>query len=227
LAILENLENLISALELKVSESEWQNYYEESNYTTSSMRAKKRIVKSFLKEIPSVKTLWDLGANTGYFSKGITTKDVMIMNFDNDFLAVEKNYEDVKQRKLKNILPLVMDLTNPSSGLGWMNEERSSLIDRGPCDVAMALALVHHLAISNNLPFSNIADFFSKICRWLVIEFVPKNDSQIRKMLINREDIFVNFSQTNFEKDFSKYFLINKTASIPKSSRVMYLMKKR
>jgi len=227
LAILDNLQNLISGLKIKTTKSEWQDYYKESNYTSSSLQAKKRIVKSFIKEIPTIKSIWDLGANTGYFSKDTTTKDVTIINFDNDLLAIKKNYEDVRRRKLKNILPLVADLTNPSPGIGWMNEERESLIDRGPCDVAFALALVHHLAISNNLPFTNIADFFNKICRWLIIEFVPKKDSQIKKMLINREDVFENYNQANFEKYFSNDFLISKKVGIPGSKRVMYLMKKK
>lgn len=227
LAILGSLESLILGLKIKVKESEWQNYYKESNYTARSLRAKKRIVKSFIKEIPPVNTLWDLGANTGYFSKDITAKDVTIINFDNDFLAIEKNYEDVKQRKLKNILPLVMDLVNPSSGLGWMSEERDSLINRGPCDVALALALVHHLVISNNLPFNLMSKFFNKICKFLVIEFVPKDDSQVRRMLLNRKDVFYDYNKENFERALSKDFKFLNKVNIKGSDRILYFMKKK
>lgn len=226
LAILDNLENLVTGLNLKIKKSEWQNYYQKNSYTENSTKNKKDIVKSFLKEVGSVDTLWDLGANTGYYSKDLVPTSTLVLNFDNDILAIEKNYEDVKKRGLMNILPLIMDLINPSPGLGWMNEERESLIQRGPSDVVLALALVHHLAISNNLPFTYIANFFSRICKWLIVEFVPKNDNQIKLMLTNRKDIFPFYNQMSFEEEFSKFFSIRKRINIKSSRRVLYLMRK-
>jgi hypothetical protein len=227
LAILENLEGLISGLKLKVKKSEWQNYYQDNSYKDSSLKDKKNSIKSFLKIIGSIGSVWDMGANTGYFSRDLVSEKTQVINFDNDFLAIERNYENVKSRNLKNVLPLLMDLTNPSPGIGWMNEERESLISRGPCDVVLALALVHHLAISNNLPFSHIADFFSRICGWLIIEYVPKDDSQIKKMLLNRDDIFESYNSRNFEKEFSRLFSIKKKTNVKNSDRVIYLMKKK
>lgn len=227
MAILDSLESFISGLKLKTGESEWQNYYQENSYDEKSLKNKRGIVKSLLKRISPLKSVWDLGANTGYFSKDMLPKNILVVNFDNDFLAIERNYQDIKKKKLSNTLPLVMDLMNPSSGVGWMNEERDSLIDRGPCDVVLALALVHHLMISNNLPFSHIADFLSHICRWLIIEYVPKDDLQIKKMLINRKDIFSDYNQSGFEKDFSTPFSIKGKVGITNSNRVIYLMKKR
>jgi hypothetical protein len=87
-----------------------------------------------------------------------------------------------------------------------------------------ALALLHHLAISNNLPFSKIASFFKKICNSLIIEYIPKSDSQVQRLLSTREDIFENYSQTNFEKEFGKYFKIQRAVKIKNSERVLYLM---
>ena len=104
----------------------------------------------------------------------------------------------------KNILPLMMDLTNPSPYLGWENDERMSFMKRGPIDLVMALALIHHLAISNNLPFDRIAQFFQKICKSLIIEFVPKTDSQVQRLLATREDIFDNYN--TFRVLFNTYF---------------------
>ena len=122
-------------------------------------------------------------------------------------------------------MPLLLDLTNPSPYLGWENKERVSFIDRGPTDMVLALALIHHLAISNNLPFERIAQFFQKICRYLVIEFIPKNDSQIQRLLTTREDIFVNYNQEEFEAVFGKYFEIVESISIKNSERIVYNMK--
>ena len=88
-----------------------------------------------------------------------------------------------------------MDLTNPSPGLGWESEERDSLLERGPCDAALALALVHHLAIGNNLPLPMVARFLARVCRTLIIEFVPKSDSQVQRLLASREDIFPDYTR--------------------------------
>jgi hypothetical protein len=92
-------------------------------------------------------------------------------------------------------------------------------------DAALALALVHHLAISNNLPLPKIAEFLSRICRWLVIEFVPKTDSQVQRLLATREDIFEHYTRSDFEEQFSRPFLIVKVAPIKGTERTLYLMK--
>ena len=99
-----------------------------------------------------------------------------------------------------------------------------SLVARGPADAALALALVHHLAISNNLPFGRIAEFFSRICRYLVIEFVPKRDSQVQRLLATREDIFTDYTQQAFEAAFGERFSIRRRELVSGSERSLYLM---
>jgi hypothetical protein len=121
----------------------------------------------------------------------------------------------------------LIDLTNPSPGIGWNNEERLSLIERGPADMVFALALIHHLAISNNLPLNDIADFFGRICNTLIIEFVPKEDSQTQKILSSRKDIFPDYTRQKFEHDFGKLFIIRDYIPIKNSQRILYLMEKR
>ena len=120
----------------------------------------------------------------------------------------------------------MLDLTNPSPGIGWGNQERASLIERGPADAVLALALIHHLAISNNLPFANIATFLGQICEHLIIEFVPKTDSQVKRLLSTREDIFPDYTQKGFEGEFRKEFAIEASAPIAESERVLYRMKR-
>jgi len=88
----------------------------------------------------------------------------------------------------------------------------------------MALALIHHLAISNNVPLARIAEFYSILGSNLIIEFVPKNDSQVQKLLASREDIFANYDEKNFEKDFSYYFNIKDKQIIDGTQRILYLM---
>ena len=111
-----------------------------------------------------------------------------------------------------------------SPAIGWANEERLSLIERGPADTVLALALIHHLAISNNVPFSDIAGFLSQICRFLIIEFVPKNDSQIQRLLRSREDIFYHYTEDHFEASLGDHFSILKREKIVETQRTLYLM---
>ena len=117
-----------------------------------------------------------------------------------------------------------MDLTNPSPAIGWANLERQSFFNRGPFDLAMALALIHHLAIANNIPLQNIAEFFSKICNWLIIEFIPKDDPKVQVLLNSREDIFECYNTVNFENIFNKYFVIYNKEKLKGNERYIYLM---
>ncbi|MFO8173496.1 MAG: class I SAM-dependent methyltransferase, partial [Longimicrobiales bacterium] len=170
-------------------------------------RSKQQIVQSFIHE-SNPTTVWDIGANKGHFSRLASDADIHTIAFDMDPAAVEKNYFQVMSGREQNILPLLSDLTNPSPGLGWQNQERASFMERGPVDTVLALALIHHFAITNNLPFFKIADFLRSICRWLIIEFVPKTDSQVQRLLATRKDVFFDYSQEAFERHFEQFFSI-------------------
>lgn len=224
-SIINGLESAINGLEWQPKGTEWGNYYQGTNYSRSAFQQKKLLVKKFI-ALAKPKTVWDLGGNTGEFSRIASDKRIPTVSFDIDPAAVEKNYRLVKEQGERYLLPLVLDLTNPSPAIGWENRERQSLPERGPVDTVFALALIHHLAISNNLPMEMIAKFFQRVCKFLIIEFVPKEDSQVRRLLSTREDIFDHYTQDNFEKEFSRFFTILKKKSIEGSKRVLYLMKK-
>jgi len=225
LGLIDSLEGAIKSLRWEPKGTEWADYYEDKiNYTPSSLRDKANIVEGFI-NISKPKNVWDLGANTGLFSRIASEKGIPTISSDIDPAAVEINYKTVVEKNETNILPLLIDLTNPSPAVGWNNNERDSFLSRGPADTILALALVHHLAISNNLPLGLLAEFFSSMCRWLIIEFVPKEDSQVQKLLSSREDIFPGYTKENFEKEFSKYFVIKKPVGIKNSRRILYLMK--
>ncbi|MCK4360797.1 MAG: class I SAM-dependent methyltransferase [Bacteroidales bacterium] len=226
LALIDSLETTVKNLKWNPKGTEWADYYDITNYSSDAFKCKKNYIEEFLKSINPA-SVWDLGANTGIFSRIASEKNIPTISFDVDPAAVEKNYQICKEKNETNILPLVLDLTNPSGGIGWANQERMSFIERGPVDTVFALALIHHLAISNNLPLINIAEFFSSICKFLIIEFVPKSDSQVKKLLLTREDIFDKYDKENFEKDFDNYFNIRKYLKIEGSERYLYLMEKK
>lgn len=225
--LIESLENTIKKLSWKPAGTEWGDYYENTNYTDGSFEHKKQLVHDWALE-KKPKLIWDLGGNTGVFSReAASSSGAFAVSFDIDPAAVEQNYRTVKTNKEQNILPLVLDLTNPSPALGWDHAERDSFGARGPADMALALAVIHHLAISNNVPLPQIAKFFAARCVWLVIEFVPKSDSQVKRLLASREDIFTEYTRDGFENAFSVPFIIHKAELIGDSDRILYLMEKR
>jgi len=221
--LLTSLETIVKKLEVKTSETEWGDYYNNTNYTTKAFTDKKRLVKKFLR-LSKAKTVVDLGANTGEFSVIGAEMGAYSLSTDYDWVAVEKNYK--KWKGSKNLLPLTIDITNPSAGIGWANEERKSFGERVKVDMVMALALIHHLAISNNLPFEKISEMMAKMAKFLIIEFVPKSDSKVKILLSQREDIFDDYTEAEFEKAFSRHFEIREVCKVIGSKRKIYLMKK-
>lgn len=226
MGLIDSLESAIRKLRWNSQGTEWDDYYDNMNYSLEGFRHKQQIVSYFLDKL-NPKVVWDLGANTGIFSRIPCDKKVQVISFDVDPAAVEKNYIKCISTGEKNILPLLLDLTNPSPSIGWNNKERISLLERGPADTVFALALIHHLAISNNLPLNEIADFFSRICDSLIIEFVPKEDSQTQRLLSTRKDIFTNYNQQNFEYEFEKVFVIRESIPVRSSQRSLYLMERK
>ena len=224
--IIESLRATISKLEWRPVETEWGDYYSDTNYSTEAMESKRQTVSQFVARAKPG-CVWDLGANTGAFSRIASEQGALTISVDADPAAVEKNYRDCVAENRANLLPLVIDLTNPSPSTGWDNNERDSLVARGPADLVLALALIHHLAIGNNVPLRKAAAFFARIGRGLVIEFVPKSDSQVRRLLASRQDIFADYNRESFEREFSVHFLIEESRCIQGSDRVLYLMHRR
>ena len=226
LGLIDSLETAIKKLNWLPKGTEWAEYYENTNYSPEALEHKKQIVAAFLKKINPA-CVWDLGANTGLFSRISSDNNIQTISFDLDPAAVEKNYRACCEAGETNILPLVLDLRNPSPGIGWANQERMSFLERSPVNTVLALALVHHLGISQNLPLNRIAKFFADICNTLVIEFVPKSDSQVQRLLATRKDIFPNYTQSAFEAEFDQYFLMTDSVRIKDSKRTLYLMQRR
>ena len=217
----------IHKLNYQVKSSEWKDYYQHTNYDDKAEKSKELLVKEYLDKIHINKKdiVYDLGANEGKYSRIAALKKCMVISWDIDFNCIHHNYTCIKNNQEKNILPLYLDCTNPSPDLGFANLERKSLTSRGPIKCVMALALIHHIAISNNVFFEEIAEWFSRLGEYLIIEFVPKEDSQVQKLLMTRKDIFDWYNETTFENSFSIYFDITKKERIKNSKRVLYLMR--
>ena len=228
LGLVDSLRSTIGRLSWQAGGTEWHEYYDKTNYSDTAFQHKQQLVAKMLERvIPRPACVWDLGANEGIFSRIPSSQGIRTVSFDIDPAAVETNYLQARIEEQGNTLPLILDLANPSPGIGWANRERMALVERGPADTAMALALIHHLAISNNLPFGKIARFLGEICHTLIIEFVPKSDSQVQRLLSTREDIFPEYHQESFEVEFSKIFSIEHRETIRDTGRTLYLMEAR
>ena len=220
------IERQLNSLKIKDFDSEWKNYYDNTNYNDVSKFDKHEIIKEFCNEIKLNKNdiIFDLGANDGRYSELVYNAfNNTTIAFDIDNNSVERNYLNNKKNEL-DILPLVMDINNPSSGIGFSNSERLSFMDRGNAGLTLVLAFIHHIVISNNISFEMLVNFLSMITKYLIIEFVPKEDSQVQLLLSTREDIFPLYDLDNFKKEFSEKFKILKEVKIKDSERTMFLM---
>jgi hypothetical protein len=226
LGLIESLQGTIRKLEWKPAGTEWADYYSANNYTDSAFEHKKRLVAEWLEKV-GPKTVWDLGGNTGIFSRVAAQTGALVVSSDIDPAAVEVNYRLMKENKEQKLLPLVLDLTNPSPAIGWDNHERDAFVQRGPADAVLALALVHHLAISNNVPLTRVAGFFAGCGEWLIVEFVPKSDSQVQRLLRSRQDIFSEYTRPGFEKAFGQWYTIRESCAIRDSERWLYLLQRK
>lgn len=224
LGLLDSLSGAVKKLSWQPQGTQWSEYYDETNYSDRAAGHKLELVKEFLALI-SPSTVWDLGANTGVFSRAAAEHCDLVVSFDLDMAAVEQNYRQCLAEGEARILPLVLDLSNPSPNLGWSLSERDSLTQRGPAGAVLALALVHHLAIGNNLPYGHIAQFMARLAPWLLIEFIPPQDSQAQRLLANRDQAGLHdLSLEAFESAFEQWFKVREAKPVADSQRVMYLM---
>ena len=226
IALIQSLTTTVKHLKIKTRNTEWADYYTFTNYSPASFTNKKEIISAFLRDIKP-ETIWDLGANTGEFTQLAGQLGIECIAFDIDPIAVDSNYRSISEHHIENVLPLVMDLTNPSPSIGWNNEERPGFKRRPLPDAVFALALIHHLAISNNLPFSMIAGFLSSLGENLVIEFVPKSDSQVKRLLESRRDIFIQYDEASFIREFEVFYTVKAKEKVIDSERSIFLMKRK
>jgi ribosomal protein L11 methylase PrmA len=224
-ALLDSLRRTVDGLRWEPT-GHWAEYATTTSYSEGATASKGEIVRDMLATVGG-RSAWDVGANTGVYSAMAAEAGYRVVAWDQDAGSVEAHWRRVRGRANPSILPLVLDLANPSPSIGWGLEERPSFLERGRPDVILALALVHHLAIGNNVPLPGVARLFARMARHAIVEFVPKEDPMTRRLLAARRDIFEHYSIDGFRAAFGDVFRIVREAPITDSPRTLFLLERR
>ena len=165
--------------------------------------------------------LVDIGCNDGEYSFLAHEKGAKsVIGFELDRIALDRAFNRAHSNGLP-VLPLHVDIANPSPGQGWQGLERRNLHDRLSADALIALAVTHHLAIGRNIPLSDVVGELMSIAPVGIIEFVPKNDPMVNIMLQNREDIFSDYDEECFRDAILKRGKIIVEQTLPGPGRLL------
>jgi ribosomal protein L11 methylase PrmA len=203
----------------------WSSYEIENSYLAEEERRKLAFVSDFVARKRAA-LVWDLGCNSGLYSEtALRAGAQYVVGFDSDHGALNRAVQRSARSGL-NFLPLVMDACNPSPSQGWNQRERAGLSARKKPDAILALAIEHHIAIGRNVPLPMLLDWMTSLADCGVVEFVPKDDPTVQRMLSLRQDIFDQYSQAEFESELAKRAAIEKREVVSSSGRTLYIYEK-
>ena len=221
ISILKNIKSLITNLKVKKDKTVWGDYSKNNTYKIEEENNKKKIVEEFSKKF-KFDTLADLGCNDGVYSEICLNNGCKyVVGFDYDLNSINNAFKSSKEKNL-NFLPLYFDASNPSPNLGWLQSERKGFLQRAKFSGMLSLAFEHHLAIAKNIPLDQVIEFLTNIAPRGLIEFVPKDDDTIKKMLSLKGDIFKDYNEVNFKNILSKTSKIVSEKIVSTSGRKIF-----
>jgi hypothetical protein len=226
LRMVEHLRLTVEGLDWHPEGTTWAEYERTHGYTSDAIEVKRALVAGYLARL-SPSTVWDLGANTGVFSAVAAEGGARVAAIEGDVAAAERHYRRLAERCDERILPLVVDLLDPTPASGWAHSERQSLEQRGPVDAVLALALVHHLTLGGNVPLARVAEWFARLAGTLLIEWVPETDPQVRRLVQHRPEAPLPYDRTAFDAAFHSHFDVVDSAPVGESGRVLLVMHSR
>lgn len=221
----QSLFKTISKIKQRKKATKWNTYYQK-NVDAAYLKEKMLVVENWLKENYLDKIVIDYGCNTGNLSLLLSPYVKEIIAFDEDIFSVDDLYIKCKENKVSNVYIFAANISAPTPATGWNNQEHATLIERLKGDIGLALALIHHLAITNYIQFNMMAELFAKTSNELIIEFVPKTDEKVQLLLSTREDIFSWYTYENFISDFEKLFSIEKKYIFKNGRILLHFIKK-
>ncbi len=218
------LGRIIRSLAWKQARSVWSDYASNNSYTEADQGMKVDFVRNAVLARPW-NLVWDLGCNTGTFSRIAAENARYVVAMDADQVTVEHLYQALKAEDNKAILPLLIDIANASPNLGWRGLERKALTERGKPDLTICLALIHHIVISDNIPLKEFVGWLASLGADLVIEFVTKEDPMVKTLLRNKADNYTDYEIGYFEQCLSEAFDIARRERLVSNTRILYYAK--
>jgi hypothetical protein len=204
----------------------WTAYRNDNTYDDADNQAK----AAFIKDVAGRRELelaWDLGANDGFYSRILAEHAKHVLALDLDPSTVELLYRDLKGEGNEQILPLVMNLTDPSPGLGWRGLERKPFTERGKPDLVLALALLHHVSITGNVPVRQFVEWLASLGSSVVIEFMTREDPMVKRLLAAKRVHHEDYERGFFEQVVSESFEIERSEELPSGTRILYSLRPR
>ena len=175
------LQKLLGRIDQRVKNSQWSSYSDRSHYSSEAFKAKRDFVVSVASSSrPSL--VLDIGANDGAFSEAVAPFADYVVAVDSDDAVIDNLYSSLKGSG-KNILPLVVDITDPAGGRGWGNTERQPFFQRVKPDLVLCLAVIHHLVISESIPPELVAELLRSLDADVVLEIPSLDDPMVGLLL--------------------------------------------
>ncbi len=224
LATLRGLRKLVDRLDWQPETSHWVGYRDTCSYSAADTRAKQDFVDGALAAAGRLRLVLDLGANDGAYARLAAERADYVVAVEADHAVTDTLYRKLRDEGQRRILPLVMDLADPSPGIGWRGRERAGFDRRAhDADAVLALALVHHLAIGRNVPLPEVLDWLGALGRHVVVEFVDPADPMAQRLLANKPaGLFDDYRADVFERLFRERFTVTRTESLPSGTRTLY-----
>ncbi|HYP48372.1 MAG TPA: hypothetical protein VEQ61_07005 [Thermoleophilaceae bacterium] len=216
------MRKLVERLDWSPPEGVWTAYGERNSYTDDDARRK----DEFVREVATSRgwnLVWDIGCNNGRYSRIAAEGANTVVAVDADQGPVELLYRDLRDEGDEKILTLTMNLADPSPGLGWRGLERKAMPGRGKPDLVLALALVHHIAMSANVPVKEFISWLATLDAALVIEFPTREDPMVKKLLApKREGLHPDYELSFFERCLEEAFVVERSERLESGTRVLY-----
>jgi SAM-dependent methyltransferase len=221
-----HLGEVIRRLKWPDKKTVWGDYYESTILSQAYLGEKTEILEDLMKMVQA-QTVIDLGANSGHFSRLLLKGNRKVLAVDNDHLALNRFYQSARKDSPLPVQILITDLLNPSPGIGWSNNERSSFNARFKADLVLALALVHHLYFTGAIPLPRILGEMARLSSgFLIIEFVTIDDPKVKEISANKIMTCQHYSVEFFEAAARPFFSVESKIPLAAGNRILYLMKK-
>jgi hypothetical protein len=216
------MRKLVGRLRWRFPQTAWTGYGNDPGYADEDRRAKEEFVAAAC-ERREPDLVWDLGTNDGNYARIAARSAGYVVAMDSDHATVEQLYRSLEAERERRILPLVVDVCDPSPDRGWSNAERPALLRRGRPDLTLCLALVHHVSVTHNVPVREVVAWLAGLGETLVVEFPTREDPMVQRLLsAKRGDAHADYELANFERCLAERFDVRRRLELPSKTRVLF-----